>query len=173
MDAIIDWGDGSVPEHVTTSDPHTHHYDTDGIYTVSVTGSVTAYNSQSNGGGTSELQKLVSVDNWGQVGFTSMDSAFYYCSNLISVPTSSDGIEAVTNMAGMFGGASSFNSDISGWDTSKVTDMGYMFRHASSFNQDLSEWCVTEITSKPDLFDDGATDWILPNSRPIWKTCPE
>ena len=131
VDATIDWGDDTV-ETVTTPGPHVHDYGTDGIYTVSVTGSVTAYNSSDNGGGGEA--KLISVDNWGQLGFTSMHLAFYECSNLVSVPGTSDGIEDVTDMSWMFCVASSFNRDIGGWDTSRVTDMNFMFCVASSFN---------------------------------------
>ena len=248
VDAEIDWGDGNV-ETVTTPGPHVHDYGIDGTYTVSVTGSVTAYNSFNNGGGMpyGEEAKLVSVDNWGQLGFTSMSVAFSYCSNLVSVPSTSDGIEAVTDMSGMFLVADSFNGDISGWDTSGVTDMSYMFSgasafnqtigswdtssvtymnwmfsfassfnetidswdtssvmwmehmfkeassfnqdisgwdtssaydmsemflEASSFNQDLSGWCVTNILSEPVGFAAGAISWTLPNSRPVWGTCP-
>ena len=297
VNADIDWGDGSAIQHVATPGPHVHDYGTDGIYTVSVTGTVTAYNSYDNGVSDSERKKLISVDNWGQLGFTSMEYAFYNCENLVSVPATSDGIENVTDMGemfseassfnhpiggwntssvifmfGMFNNASSYNQDISGWDTSNVINMGSMFRNASSFNhpiggwdasnvtdmnrmflgassfnqdignwdtssvtgmsqmfseassfnqpigswdttnvtnmnamflgassfsqsiggwstssvtnmdwmfhdasafnQNLSDWCVTQISSKPDHFDNGATSWTLPNSRPIWGTCP-
>jgi len=221
VDAVIDWGDDTV-ETVTAPGPHVHDYGSDGTYTVSVTGSVTAYNSYDNGGASSERAKLISVDSWGQLGFTSMYSAFDECSNLVSVPADSDGIEAVTDMSYMFSyasafngniggwdtsgvtdmsymfsGASAFNQDIGGWDTSKVTDMSYMFynasafnqdiggwdtsnvtnmsgmfMYASAFNQDLSGWCVTLIPSKPYNFDTGAANWTLPDSRPIWGTCP-
>ena len=144
VDAVINWGVGDV-EPVTTPGPHVHDYGVDGIYTISVTGSVTSYNSHDNGGKTSERDKLISVDNWGQLGFTSMYCAFAECSNLYSVPGISDGIEL-------------------------VTDMSYMFYGASSFNQDLSGWCVTKIPTEPTDFDIGATSWTL--SRPIWGTCP-
>ena len=36
-----------------------------------------------------------------------------------------------------FGGKSTFNGDISKWDTGKVTNMYSMFRDASAFNQDM------------------------------------
>ena len=61
---------------------------------------------------------------------------------------------------------------IDGWDTSSVTDMDFMFYHAPAFNQDLSGWCVELIPFKPTAFDTGAYSWTLPNSRPIWGTCP-
>jgi surface protein len=195
VDATIDWRDDTV-ETVTTSGPHVHDYSTDGIYTVAVTGSVTAYNSYNNGGAISEREKLVSIDSWGQLGLASMDGAFYDCRNLVSVPGTSDGIEDVNDMDWMFYHASAFNGNIGGWDTSSVTNMNWMFYHASAFNgnisnwntssvikmgvmfgyasafnQDLSGWCVELIEDEPTDFDTGATSWTEP--RPDWgATCP-
>jgi len=154
VDAVIDWGDGSAAEHVTTPGPHVHDYGVDGIYTVSVTGNATAYNSRDNGGGYPypEEAKLISVDSWGQLGFTSMFWAFLYCRNLVSVPVASDGIEAVTNMRNMFRSASSFNGAIGGWDTSSVTNMEHMFCLASAFNQDISGWDTSSVTDMSFMF---------------------
>ena len=53
---------------------------------------------------------------------------------------------SVTDMVGMFWGASSFNGDISKWDTSSVTDMSRMFHGASSFNGDISKWDTSSVT---------------------------
>jgi len=166
VDAKIEWGDGTV-ETVTTPGPHVHDYGVDGIYTVTVTGSVTAYNSWDNGAGwgSDELRKLISVDHWGQVGFTSMHRAFYGCLNLVSVPSASDGIEAVTDMSFMFAFASSFNSNIGDWNTSSVTDMGTMFGDASSFNQPIGGWDTSSVTDMiwmfygASAFNGNISDW--------------
>ena len=151
VDATIDWGDGTITD-INTPGPHTHDYGTGGIYTVSVTGSADAYDSLNNCGATSERDKLVSVDNWGQLGFTSMYYAFYRCSNLVSVPTTSDGIESVTNMYAMFHSASAFNETIGGWDTSSVTNMNWLFRGASAFNQDIGSWNTSSVTNMGGMF---------------------
>ncbi|UCG50175.1 MAG: BspA family leucine-rich repeat surface protein [Phycisphaerales bacterium] len=194
VDATIYWGDGAVTD-VNKPGPHVHDYGVDGIYTVSVTGRVTAYNSADHGGSNSERAKLVSVDNWGHLGFTDMTHAFNFCTNLVAVPTTSEGIEGVLYMRSMFEQAHSFNHNIGGWDvsgvksmscmffaavvfnqdigdwdTSSVRFMSEMFAYAQSFNQDLSGWCVREISAAPYHFDHWTDDWTLP--RPVWGRCP-
>jgi surface protein len=198
VNATIHWGDGTT-QHVTTAGPHVHDYGTDGIYTVSVTGSVSAYNSWVHGADShyavSEHGKLVSVESWGAVGFTSLFGAFHLAINLNSVPATSAGIENVTDMGAMFSGATAFNQnigswntgevrymdymfsdatafnqDIRGWNTAKVTNMDEMFRDATAFNQNLSGWCVSLIPAAPASFDAGASSWVL--ARPAWGTCP-
>ena len=94
--------------------------------------------------------------------------AAYSSPNLVKAPTVLP--SNITNLSWMFQEATSFNQDISMWDTSNVKVMGRMFELASAFNQDLSGWCVSNITSPPYEFDFGATSWTLP--RPVWGTCP-
>ena len=56
-------------------------------------------------------------------------------------------------MTTMFGGATEFNQDISGWQTEKVTDMKYMFNEATEFNQDIGDWNIGAIQSMNNMLD--------------------
>jgi surface protein len=156
VDATIYWGDGTLSR-VTTPGPHGHDYGKEGAYTVSVTGSVTVFqNVLPYGGGTfaeifANMPKLVSVDSWGDLGFTNMYFAFFNAANLVAVPRTTTGLENVVNMAAMFFGATSFNGDISRWDVSKVTNMGAMFQRAP-FNQDIGGWDVSNVTDMSVMF---------------------
>jgi len=58
----------------------------------------------------------------------------------------------VTDLSRMFDGASSFTSDLSGWQTDKVTDMSWMFNGLSSFTSDLSEWQTGNVTNMSGMF---------------------
>ena len=66
---------------------------------------------------------------------------------------------AVTDMYQMFGRASSFNKDISSWNTAAVTNMYQMFQHASSFNKDISSWNTAAVTDWSGMFYN-ATAWL-------------
>lgn len=65
---------------------------------------------------------------------------------------------SITQMSSVFGYASSFNQDISGWDVSNVTNMSNLFLNATSFNQDISSWDVNQVTNMNHMFS-GATSF--------------
>jgi surface protein len=136
------------------------------------------------------------IGGWNTANVTRMSRAFYGASSFNQDIGDWD-VSSVSNMNGMFWAATAFNQPIGGWDTGNVTNMGYMFQNAvtfnqpiggwntakvttmwwmfngaSAFNQDLSGWCVSLFTSQPSGFDTSATSWTLPDSRPIWGTCP-
>ena len=57
----------------------------------------------------------------------------------------------ITDMSFMFDG-SSFNQDISSWDTSNVTTMDYMFGENTTFNQPIGAWNVSNVTNITQMF---------------------
>ena len=60
----------------------------------------------------------------------------------------------VTDMQSMFYEASAFNHDIGSWNTAQVTDMGYMFASASAFNQDIGNWNTARVATVLAMFHD-------------------
>jgi surface protein len=69
-------------------------------------------------------------------------------------------VSLVTDMRGWngasagFHGKSTFNGNITEWDTGKVTDMDSMFASASAFNQDIGNWNTVQVTTMHAMFHD-------------------
>ncbi len=122
-----------------------------GIYRVEISGSFPRIFFFNNGS-QSDAQKIVTIEQWGNILWSSMNVAFYGCSNLTIPAIDSPNLSGVTNMSGMFTQASTLNNDISGWNVSNVTDMSYMFNVASSFDQDIGAWDVSGVTNMQGMF---------------------
>ena len=112
------------------------------------------------------------IGNWNVSKVTNMSNMFYNASNF-NQDIGNWNVSNVTNMSYMFRYATNFNQNIGNWNVGNVTNMTAMFYKANKFNQDLSFWCVSNIATKPTDFDGLASSWTLPNSRPIWGTCPD
>ncbi|MDN3637537.1 BspA family leucine-rich repeat surface protein [Simiduia curdlanivorans] len=149
----VDWGDGNTDENVTGDITHT--YATPGEYTVAITGNFPQPFFTFDGEEEvllSDSSKLLSVEQWGNRPWLSMEQAFLFCENLVINDTQLPDFSRVESMRMMFFGASDFNSDISDWDVSHVSDMSDMFLWVNGFNGDLSAWNVSNVTNMSGMF---------------------
>ena len=142
----VDWGDGTVTS--VTGDA-SHAYASPGEYQVVISGDFTRIHLIDG----RSAEKLQSIDQWGDIQWESMNSAFRGATNMAYHATDVPDLSGVTDMSGMFAYADSFNGDISEWDVSGVTDMSGMFFEATSFNGDISEWDVSGVTDMSQMFD--------------------
>ncbi|WP_188467442.1 BspA family leucine-rich repeat surface protein, partial [Marivirga lumbricoides] len=142
----IIWGDGSQDSNVTGNIDHT--YTTAGIYTVMIIGDFPRIYFNNVG----DKDKILTVEQWGNITWSSMQSAFQGCGNLSIPAIDAPDLSNVESMKSMFYDAKSFNSAIGHWDVSHITDMSYMFWSASAFNQDISDWNVSLVTDMSYMF---------------------
>jgi len=99
------------------------------------------------------LTKLLFVEQFGSVSWTTMQFAFHACPYLqfakgIDVPD----LRKVTDMSFMFADCDTFNAPLNDWDVSHVTTMETMFWGARSFNQPLDRWDVRKVRSMKYMF---------------------
>jgi surface protein len=99
-----------------------------------------------------DKDKLLTIEQWGTGHWTSMDMAFYGCSNLAGQASDAPDLSGVTSMYSMFRKAAAFNQDIGSWNTGNVTYMNSMFADATSFNQDIGSWNTAAVTDMGGLF---------------------
>ena len=147
----IDWGDGSS-DNVADAGPFAHTYSTSGLYTITVSGSLTGFGQFLSGEQSplSGAQYVTAVRSFGDLGIESLSYAFWGSNNLVNVPSVLP--STVTRLDGLFHGAQSFNQDIGSWDTSNVTSMSTMFRYATAFNQDIGSWDTSNVTDMNSMF---------------------
>ena len=174
----IDWGDGDI-ENITTDESPSHTYATPGEVTVTITGDFPRI-SFNNGG---DRLKLLEIQQWGAIAWSSMQGALFGCRNLIISATDAPNLSNVTSMESMlrdagsdidinlwsdighwnvsnvqvmsrmFQGNSQFNQDISSWNVGNVEFMFRMFNRAANFNQDISSWNVSKVRSMAFMFE--------------------
>lgn len=158
----VNWGDGIIDEGLTG--PSSHTYDAPGVYTVSIDGDF-PYTSFTHNH--PDRLKLKSIEQWGDIQWTSMLNAFSLCENMVYNATDAPDLSQVTNMHAMFVGCTNFDGDLSNWDVSNVTDVSFMFRE-SGFNGDVSTWNTSNITRMDVMFwgsqfDQDISNWDVSN----------
>jgi len=156
----VDWdNDGTYDEFGLTNDA-TYDFPSAGTYTVAIRGVFPRIYFNNNG----DRQKIINIDQWGDIEWSSMESAFMGCENLNSNASDAPDLSSVTNMLNMFRSASSFNHSLDNWDVSNVTSMSFMFAWASSFDQPLNNWNVSNVSTMNNMFQN-ATSFNQPLSN--------
>ncbi|GAA4111426.1 hypothetical protein GCM10022393_09110 [Aquimarina addita] len=149
----IDWGDGTIETNQTGNATHT--YAESGIYGISIGGIFPAIN---NAGDATNARKLKTIENWGNIVWESMNTAFQDCTNLSTIHAEdAPDLSRLTSTFRMFSGASLFSADLSNWDVSNITSFDWMFESATSFNGDISSWDVSNAISLSHMFDRAVT----------------
>jgi surface protein len=94
-----------------------------------------------------DRNRLIEVENWGNVTWTRMDYAFYGCTNLQVTASDLPNLTNVDNLNSMFRNCTNLNSpsNIGTWNTTAVRFMGYMFYNANSFNQNIGSWNTSSV----------------------------
>ena len=182
-DFEVDWGDGTQGRVTSISDPDARHiYAQPGIYTVTITGLMEAWNND-HGIGTGlparhRPAQLLRVEDLGDMGWKDLSFAFAGWEKLTTViagdgsylsgvkymdamfklcplakpETGNWDTSSVRGMSQMFHGALSADPDVSGWDVSGVRTMSQMFRGALSADPDVSDWDVSDVRLMDRMF---------------------
>jgi surface protein len=153
-DFTVDWGDGSVDENVINDTLHT--YDTAGIYTVTISGTYPApYFPEITDTTSTDSLKLLSVEQWGDASFSSMEQAFYNADNLVFNDTLAPNLSSGSSTRLMLAFADGFDSPIDHWDVSNVTDMTDMLVGTSfsiaNYDALLTTWSTLSLQANVQL----------------------
>ncbi len=164
-DLLIDWGDGSDPEQITSGAAAKHTYAAAGTYKVTVGGNPT-FTTISKGGaggwgdpGSSNAPAfnsnnyLTAIESFGGVEFIDNINTFAYIQKNVTFPANTTDTPYIKgSVQKFFYRAKLFDQPLNHWNTTEVTSMSEMFYDAEAFNQDLNSWNVSSVTDMIRLF---------------------
>lgn len=167
----VNWGDGSPVQTVTTwDDPDkTRTYSAASDYTVTISGTLTGWSF--NGGG--DRLKIRGISQWGTFNPGNRSGAFRGCENLNITATDAPDLTGVTTLKEMFNNATSLTTpNFSNWNTASVTEMDGMFRGATNFNGNITGWNTSNVLKMREMFNEARAfnqdiAFVAPNT---WNT---
>ncbi|MCB0494783.1 MAG: BspA family leucine-rich repeat surface protein [Cyclobacteriaceae bacterium] len=145
-DYTVDWGDGTIENNFTGD--ASHIYTSGGTYTVKISGDFPQIFFNNVG----DKDKILTIEQWGNIAWTSMFRSFFGCSNLNVNATDAPDLSGVNNLSYMFQGASSLTADLNNWDVSTITQMNQTFAGAINFNGDITSWDVSNVVDMVGMF---------------------
>ena len=144
----VDWDNDGSFEDIGVTGNITHDYGTSDTFEVAIRGQFPAIRFLN----ITDKEKILEVEEWGEITWETMDNAFRGCINLHITATDAPDLSVVTDMSNMFTGCIVFNESLDHWDVSNVQYMNRMFSEASSFNQSLNNWDVNNVQDISDMF---------------------
>ncbi|AYQ34596.1 BspA family leucine-rich repeat surface protein [Runella sp. SP2] len=101
-----------------------------------------------------DRNRLTSIEQWGDVAWKNMNSAFYGCQYMVLNAKDVPNTAAVMDMSSMFRDCLSFNQPLpNGFNTEAVTNMSAMFAGCRSYNQPLPiSFNTSNVKNMSDMF---------------------
>ena len=151
----VDWNNDGTYDQFGITGNVTHNFGTAGTYTIRIRGAFPRIFFVNN---STDQFKLINVSQWGDIAWTSMQSAFLGCSQLNITATDVPNLSGATSMRLMFSGCSNLNgpANIGTWNTSTIRDMSSTFEGCSQFNQPLGGWNTSAVLSTNNMFRNAA-----------------
>jgi len=153
----IDWDNDSIYDTLNVQSSFLHTFPAPGSYTIRINGQFPAlnFNAPNNQkSNNSDEDKLITVEQWGDHQWESLEGAFLDCDSLEGLPAEAPDLSRITSLERMFKG-SSFDQSVANWDVSGIQDMSEMFAF-STFNQPLDSWDFSSVTSLDGFLDSSA-----------------
>jgi len=109
--------------------------------------------------GVEERSRLIRVEQWGDVEWTSMENAFLNCPNVQVTATDLPNLSGVNSMRRMFAGCSSLvgPANINDWNVSSVSNFSELFRDATAFNRPLGNWQTNSANNMARMFENATS----------------
>jgi len=145
----IDWNNDGIFDEFGKTGNAQHDYGIPGTYTIRIRG---IYPQIYISGDPGSSEKILSVEQWGNISWQSMRASFWGAKNLVINANDAPDLSNVTSMYAMFHKATSFNQNINHWDVSNIKIMDFLFDEATNYNQPLNNWNVENVTSMVAIF---------------------
>lgn len=165
-DFVVEWGDGTS-SHITSwnQDEITHTYTEPGIYDVSIRGKLPSFafnqhpdipdSLKANGG---DAQKLISIRQWGDIEWKSLNGMLSGISSEVILDDVSDtpdlsNIEDISYFLSSINYSSPVGLDLSDWDFSGVSNFSYIIAGSNNITLiDLNKWDTSSMESMEGFF---------------------
>ena len=145
----VDWNGDGIYDTLNAAGAVSHDYGSADTNQIAIRGTyphITFHTSP-------DKEKLISVDQWGNQQWSTMERAFQGCVNVqVSHTAGTPKLDSVTDLSYMFAGCTSFNSNINSWNVESVENVSHLFEDCISFNQPLGDWDLIKANNLSYVF---------------------